>query len=108
MGGMREGRAARRVVLWLVCVCLSEMGWAAAPSRNDAKRPLDVEKDSANWTTVGGTSDEPHYSPLALLNPSNISQLRLAWYGDFSSNRGQEATPVVVDGVLYTSGSWSK
>jgi quinohemoprotein ethanol dehydrogenase len=37
-----------------------------------------------------------------------VSRLKLAWYFDLDTHRGQEATPVVVDGVLYTTTAWSK
>ena len=37
-----------------------------------------------------------------------MNQLSLAWYLDFDSNRGQEATPLAIDGVLYFSTAWSK
>ena len=32
----------------------------------------------------------------------------LAWFADFDINRGQEATPLAIDGVLYVSTAWSK
>ena len=35
------------------------------------------------------------------------SELGLAWYFDTDLPRGHEATPIVVDGVIYTTGSWS-
>jgi len=69
---------------------------------------VNAHNDPANWITHGGTSDEWHYSPLDQINTSNISRLGLAWYGDFDTRRGQEATPLMIDGVLYTSTAWSK
>ena len=36
------------------------------------------------------------------------SELGLAWFADLDTSRGQEATPLVVDGVLYVSTAWSK
>jgi PQQ-dependent dehydrogenase (methanol/ethanol family) len=86
----------------------SQLATSAEPADINTARLLAADKEPANWITVGGTSDETHYSPLERINTSNVSKLGLAWYGDFTSNRGQEATSIVVDGVLYTSGSWSK
>jgi quinohemoprotein ethanol dehydrogenase len=37
-----------------------------------------------------------------------VGGLKLAWSYDLDTNRGQEATPLVVDGVIYTSSAWSK
>jgi len=80
-----------------------------APAANvDQARLIEAEKDPTNWITVGGTPDELHYSPLDQINTSNVDRLGLAWYGEFDTSRGQEATPIVVDGVLYTSTAWSK
>ena len=36
-----------------------------------------------------------------------MKQLGLAWYADLDTNRGQEATPLVIDGVMYVSTAWS-
>ena len=39
--------------------------------------------------------------------PSNVKQLGFAWSYDLGEpQRGQEATPLVIDGVMYTSGTW--
>src|SRR4029077_77904 len=38
----------------------------------------------------------------------SVGQLGLAWYADLDTDRGQEATPIVVDGVIYISTAWSK
>jgi hypothetical protein len=40
------------------------------------------------------------------INDSNAAQLGFAWAYDMGTERGQEATPLVIDGVMYTSGVW--
>ncbi len=40
--------------------------------------------------------------------PTTSSKLGLAWFADYDTNRGQEATPLFIDGVLYVSTAWSK
>lgn len=60
------------------------------------------------WAQHGGTSDEQRYSSLTDINSDNVGKLSLAWSYELDTNRGQEATPLVVDGVLYTSTAWSK
>jgi PQQ-dependent dehydrogenase (methanol/ethanol family) len=59
------------------------------------------------WPVHGLTAAEGRFSPLADINASNIADLGLAWYFDYPTNRGMEATPLVIDGVIYTTGSWS-
>ncbi|HSD69087.1 MAG TPA: PQQ-binding-like beta-propeller repeat protein, partial [Woeseiaceae bacterium] len=41
------------------------------------------------------------------INDGNVKQLGLAWYFESDSTVGTEATPLVVDGVLYTTGTWN-
>jgi len=49
------------------------------------------------------------HSPLTSIDRGNVKTLRLAWSFDLGSTRGVEATPIVVDGVMYVSecGIWS-
>ena len=68
---------------------------------------LQADRDSANWLTYGRTYSEQRFSPLARIKADNVKQLGLAWYADIDINRGQEATPLVIDGVLYVSTAWS-
>jgi PQQ-dependent dehydrogenase (methanol/ethanol family) len=58
--------------------------------------------------THGRTYSEQHFSPLKQINDGNVSGLGLAWYFDLDTHRGQEATPIVVDGVMYFTSAWSK
>lgn len=64
--------------------------------------------DPGGWSSIGGTSKEQHYAPAQEINRDNVGKLGLAWYLDLDTDRGQEATPFVVDGVLYSTTAWSK
>jgi quinohemoprotein ethanol dehydrogenase len=81
---------------------------AAGPAAVDAARLGKTASEPGQWLTVGRTSDEQRFSPLKQINTDNVTQLSLAWSLDFDSNRGQEATPLAIDGVLYFSTAWSK
>jgi len=49
------------------------------------------------------------FSPLKKINAENVQQLGLAWSFDLdTARRVQEATPLVIDGVMYVSSAWSK
>jgi quinohemoprotein ethanol dehydrogenase len=66
-----------------------------------------AESEARNWASGGGDGNGSYYSPLDLINAGNIKNLGFAWsYNLGSPARGQEATPLVIDGVLYTSGTW--
>jgi quinohemoprotein ethanol dehydrogenase len=64
--------------------------------------------DGANWLSYGRTYDEQRYSPLNQITQSNVGELGLAWYADMDTARGQEATPLVIDGKIYFTTAWSK
>ena len=74
----------------------------------DTARQLAADKEPGTWMSAGRTYDEQRYSPLTGINQANVKQLGLAWSGDIDTERGQESTPVVVDGVLYVTSAWSK
>ena len=63
---------------------------------------------SRNWPTTGGDPGNMRYSPLNQINRDNVARLRLVWTyhtGDMPQAGPSEiqATPIVVDGVLYTT-----
>jgi len=72
-----------------------------------SQRLIAANSDSGNWLTHGRTYDEQRFSPLADIDDGNVASLGLSWFYDFPTNRGMEATPLAIDGVLYVSGSWS-
>lgn len=74
----------------------------------DADRLTNAHSDTANWMSYGRTYREERFSPLKQVNASTIRGLGLAWFHEFDTDRGQEATPIVVDGTLYVTSSWSK
>jgi alcohol dehydrogenase (cytochrome c)/quinohemoprotein ethanol dehydrogenase len=73
----------------------------------DDQRLLAAADDGANWLSYGRTYDEQRYSPLTAIHDGNVGRLGLEWWSDLDTARGQEATPIVVDGVLYISTAWS-
>ena len=59
------------------------------------------------WLTYGGDYNEKRFSALTQITDQNAAQLGLAWSADLETARGQEATPLMHDGVLYVSTAWS-
>ena len=64
--------------------------------------------NGSDWAATGFNYHEQRYSPLTQVNASNVGQLGLAWSADLPDARGQEATPIVIDGKLFVTGPWSK
>ncbi len=73
----------------------------------DDARLVNADAEDGNWLTYGRTYNEQRFSPLAAISDSNVGQLGLTWFADLETARGQEATPIVVDGTLYVSTAWS-
>ncbi len=71
------------------------------------ERLLNAEQEPQNWLSHGRTYDEKRYSPLKQINDSTVQQLGLSWSYEFLDKRVLEATPLVVDGVMYTTAAWS-
>lgn len=78
------------------------------PAAVDDARIVNADADAANWLAHGRTYSEHRFSPLNQINDQNVSKLALAWSFDLDTRRGEEATPIVVDGVMYFSTAWSK
>ena len=74
----------------------------------NGQRIIEADSEPENWLSHGRTYSEQRYSPLSDINRSNIENLGLAWVYKTGTKRGLEATPIVINGVIYTTGSWSK
>ena len=78
----------------------------------DAQRLKEADRDPGQWLTPGRDIGQTHFSTLTRIDAGNVRSLGLAWEFDGirvrgSVNRGMEATPLIVDGVMYVSGPWS-
>jgi PQQ-dependent dehydrogenase (methanol/ethanol family) len=81
---------------------------AQAASVVDGKALLAAGDNRAEWLTHGRTYDEQRFSPLEQINTGNVKNLGLAWFADLDTARGQEATPLVIDGTIYITTAWSE
>jgi len=64
-------------------------------------------KATKDWPSYGLDYAETRFSRLAQISDANVKDLGLAWSYNLESTRGVEATPLVVDGIMYVSASWS-
>ena len=95
----------RAVLLTALALALVPQSSLAAGDVDSARlRAADSEPE--NWFTLGRDQNQTYYSPLAKIDAGNVSRLGFAWAYDLGTARGQEATPIVVDGAMYTSGTW--
>ena len=108
-------RQVKLLLLILIACCLTFLSTSTAQKKNGAApaRKIDdaalrkADERPGEWITHGRNYAETRFSPLKQINDGNIGTLGLAWSFDTETNRGLEATPLIVDGVMYTTGSWS-
>ncbi|MDB4299597.1 PQQ-dependent dehydrogenase, methanol/ethanol family [bacterium] len=106
----RHWKIVMLAILWGMAVVgcsrasadVSESPAPTSPPVVTAAVPLDTD-----WPLHGLDFQEQRYSSLEQINRSNVEQLELAWSFDMYTRRGIQATPLMVDGTLYVSGSWS-
>jgi quinohemoprotein ethanol dehydrogenase len=81
------------------------------PGNVDLERLRNADREPEQWLALGRTFRGDRFSPLTRINLQNVATLGFAWEYAARSRRGQvehgqEATPIVVDAVLYVSGPW--
>ena len=74
----------------------------------DEERINNADAEPGNWLAHGRTYEEQRYSPLIRVNKDTVKDLGLSWYKDMNTNRALEATPIVVDGTMFITSSWSR
>jgi quinohemoprotein ethanol dehydrogenase len=67
-----------------------------------------AHNSKGDWLTHGLTYKEDRYSELDQINKETVGKLDLAWSINLGTKRGIEASPIVVDGIMYLTGPWSK
>ena len=88
-------------------------GMQDLPAQSSAHVPLSPPMDAApasddEWRGHGRDLGEQRYSPLDQISTINVDRLGIAWTYDIPRRGARlEATPIVVDGVMYATGPMS-
>jgi quinohemoprotein ethanol dehydrogenase len=95
----------------VVLLALTACGRTPSPGHVDAARLQAAREEPGQWLALGRNWQGDRFSPLAKISTETAGALGFAWEYEFRSHRGrvehgQEATPLVVDGVIYASGPW--
>jgi len=107
---MADGRARTGVLLAQseVSAVLLENGRFQVLSKDGSAYREKIVTPKADWTHYDGSLTGNRYSPLELINPSNVQRLGAAWVFPIPSNpRALQSTPVVQDGIMYVTG-WNE
>ena len=108
----RAGSVAAMVLALVACVRADDAPLASGPAVAQVAsgpaavdgarlRAIDAPANVGDWLSHGRGWDEQRFSPLDQINDGNVDRLGLAWFDDLETMRGVQATPLVVDGVLY-------
>jgi len=81
---------------------------SAAPASVTDQMLLNASQDPNNWLMYGRDYSNTRYSPLVQINSGNAGHLTHQWSFSFGVLDGQTTTPVVNDGMMYVTSSWSK
>ncbi len=73
----------------------------------NTERLISADATPEDWLSYGKNYNEDRFSPLDQITKSNIDSLGLAWSINLGTKRGIEATPIVVNGIMYVTGPWS-
>jgi quinohemoprotein ethanol dehydrogenase len=107
MASSKQIVAGAVLVLAGLAGCNKAPETAAAPAptgKVDAARLQNIAAEPGQWLTTGRDAGKTHYSPLTLINHENVAKVGFAWEYKTGTNRGMQATPLVIDGVMYTTG----
>ena len=98
---MNEPRRTRLVSLAIV-VSVVVLPFVTLTAQVSFDRILRAAAEPQNWLTYSGTTMSQRYSLLTQMTPANVKNLEQQWVFQAQSLEKFEATPLVVDGVLYT------
>lgn len=77
----------------------------ASPTVNAAPPPAAAADNPNNWPEYHRTFNAWRYSPLEQINKANVKKLKLSWiHQPGTITHGLQATPIVIDGVMYSIG----
>ena len=63
---------------------------------------------AADWVAAGRDGAGTYFSPLTTIDAGTVAQLGFAWDYRLGTYRGQESTPLVIDGVMYSTGNFGR
>jgi len=102
----RAHRFGRAIILSLLCAASPpslKMSGAA-----DFTRAVRADRGADQWLENGRDSGGTYFSPLTDVNRADVRHLGFAWAYALGTRRGLEATPLVIDGVMYAAGNFGR
>src|SRR5271168_4583137 len=95
-------RPQMKTCAFLILIAASPLLAQQSPGSVSFDRLLRAQDEPQNWLTYSGTNFGQRHSLLTQITPGNVDKLELQWVFQARSLEKFEATPLVVNGVLYT------
>ena len=99
-------QVSRRWIARALVLALVVSGSGVIEAQVTFERLLRADQEPQNWLTYSGNLSGQRYIPLTQITPGNVKNLQLEWVfqtrGPAEPVEKFEATPLVVDGVMYT------
>ena len=95
---MRQSKMTRWVAMAAILI---GPGVAGLSAQVPYERVLDAAQTPADWLTYSGNYSSQRYSELDQVTPDNVGDLQLEWVYQSPVSGPWEASPIVVDGVMY-------
>ena len=87
--------------VWLALFLFLALATSRVHGQVSYDRVLNAAKDAGNWLTYSGGYFSQRYSTLTTITPANVKNLELKWMYQGAVAGTWEASPLVVDGVMY-------
>jgi alcohol dehydrogenase (cytochrome c) len=84
-------------------ILLATLAVCQLPAQVTADQLLHAAEAPKNWLTYSGTYFSQRYSALTQITPANAKNLEQKWIFQADSLQRFEATPLVVDGIMYAT-----
>jgi alcohol dehydrogenase (cytochrome c) len=93
---------------WIPLLAIGLIACRASPAAHPAGADADdvlrrAMADTSSWPSYGRDYSNQRYSALSQITPVSIKDLKLAWHYATGIRQAFEASPVVIDNVMYVS-----
>ncbi|HIG35112.1 MAG TPA: PQQ-dependent dehydrogenase, methanol/ethanol family, partial [Gammaproteobacteria bacterium] len=106
---LKNHKITTKIAAILLCITLCPLNSLVLASDFDItqQRVIESTNQPDQWLVHGRTYAEQRYSPLNQINTETVKNLGIAWVFETDTNRGHEATPIVVDDIMFSTSAWS-
>ncbi|MFT7653671.1 MAG: quinohemoprotein ethanol dehydrogenase [Limisphaerales bacterium] len=88
-----------------IAVLLSTSIFTYAETRQISDDDIAEQNNTEDWLAYGRNHNEQRFSPLTQISTKSVAKLGVAWFTDLPGDVGLVSTPLVVDGVMYFTGT---